>query len=167
VDSVRGPLRREFVCIVLAGLETGVVAGLAALAWYVLSSLTVGRSPWTVPVALAGVLVRPGYAGAAWETSAAAGAALQVAGGGVCGVLFAIAARLVRTSRHILFLGLLFGLGWYYALQFLAASRTGVSYGAASSLGWTVLAGHLLFGVLLSLYPRFLSEVSASLDQGG
>jgi len=36
----------------LAGLETGVLGGLALLGWYALSSLAAGQAAWDIPASL-------------------------------------------------------------------------------------------------------------------
>jgi hypothetical protein len=166
METVRPSLRRELGWAVLAGLEAGVVAGVVMLLWYAVTSAMANRSPWDVPTVLAEVFLPPGRVSQRWATLAAAGAAVPVAGGGLIGVLFGIAARFVRASRHMILLGLLFGLSWYYAWRALAAQRIGAGAAAIVS-SWKVVAGYLLFGLLLALYPRLLRGVRAGFPAEG
>ena len=82
-----------FPLAALAGLETGVLGGVALLAWYALTSLAAGQAAWEVPASLGeaccGSTRWPGRLGLAL----AAGASLHILGAGAAGALFGLVAR--------------------------------------------------------------------------
>jgi hypothetical protein len=159
-------LKREYLCNVLAGLETGVLAGAVLLVWFALSSVAAGRSAWAIPGRLAAVVYRSELSSGEWMPRAVVGAAVEIAGAGLIGILFGIAVRPVHSPRRILLLGLLSGLGWYYCWRALLPRGYGAG-GDAFHPGWPALIGHLLFGMSLALYPRLLRGVRAGLNEGG
>ena len=156
------PRLAGFPAAVLAGLETGVLGGVALLGWYALSSLAAGQAAWEVPARL-GAACR----GAAFWTEplgfdVAAGASMNIAGAGVAGALFGLVARGVTSLRRHFLLGVLFGLVWYYVLDQILLRSAGA--GAYPFLfRRPVIAGYGFFGLFLGLYPRFLGRVQASL----
>lgn len=151
---------------VLAGLETGVLGGVALLGWYALSSLAAGQAAWDVPARLGaasrGAAFWPGRLG----FDAATGVSMHIAGAGVAGALFGLVARGVTSLRRHFLLGMLFGLAWYYVLDQILLRSAGA--GAYPFLfRRPVIAGYALFGLFLALYPRFLQRIQAGLSPEG
>jgi hypothetical protein len=146
------------VCSALAGLETGILAGLCLLLWQALGSLLVGEAAWRVSTDLAAAFFgHVVYRNSEWA-AALAGIALQVFEGGLVGVLFGLLLRARWAWRRLVLLGLLASLAWYYlayeiVLRALAPGR----YPPAMRL--PLLASHLAFGLVLSVYPRFLRSL--------
>ena len=151
-----------FPLAALAGLETGVLGGVALLAWYALTSLAAGQAAWEVPASLGeaccGSTRWPGRLGLAL----AAGASLHILGAGAAGALFGLVARGVANLRRLFLLGTLFGLVWFCVLDRILLRSVGA--GAYPFLfRKPVVAGYVLFGLFLLLYPRFLQRIHTSL----
>ncbi len=150
----------------LAGLETGVLGGLALLGWYALSSLAVGQPAWDVPASLGAACCGTSFRSRPLGFEVAAGASMHIFGAGVVGALFGLVARGVTSLRRRCLLGMLFGLAWYYVLDRILLRSAGA--GAYPFLfRRPVLAGYVLFGLFLALYPRFLRRIQASLPPDG
>ena len=144
----------------LAGLETGVLGGVALLGWYALSSLAAGQAAWDVPARLGAACRGAAYWSEPLGFEVATGAAMHIAGAGVTGALFGLVARGVTSLRRHFLLGMLFGLVWYYVLDQILQRSAGA--GAYPFLfRRPVIAGYALFGLFLALYPRFLQRIQA------
>jgi hypothetical protein len=146
---------RDFMCAALAGLEAGVVGGLVALGWWVLSALVSGQSVWTVPARLGALLYRGFAASDELAAAVAAGIALQIASAGAVGVLFGLAMRGGWNSQRVTLLGLLTGAGWHYA-GYEVLMRTAQLAVYAAPPRRVMLVGNLLFGLALGMYRRYL-----------
>jgi hypothetical protein len=154
------------VCSAFAGLEAGILGGLCLLFWQALGSLLEGGQAWDVSVGLVEVVLgraayRDGVLGAA-----VAGFALQIFGGGSVGVLFGLLLRAQWAWRRVALLGLLASLAWYYlayeiVLRALAPGRF------PPGLRLPLMSSHLAFGLVLSVYPRFLRSLRQGLWNGG
>ena len=150
----------------LAGLETGVLGGVALLGWYALSSLAAGEVAWDVPARLGAACRGASYWPEQLGLDVAAGASMHIAGAGLAGALFGLVARGVASLRRRFLLGVLFGLAWYYVLgQILLRSAGAGAY--PFLLRRPVIAGYALFGLFLALYPRFLDRIQASRSPDG
>jgi len=152
--------------LVLAGVETGIVGGLVALAWLVIHSLWNGLSPWAYPNLLASTFygetaLRPGLQ---WATLSGLALALFVSG--LLGILFGLLMRDNSRRLRVVLLGLAFALIWYY-----------VSYGLLwRKVNWmvslysperAVVAAHLLYGLVLGTFPERLRKLlGAGTTQG-
>ena len=146
----------------LAGLETGVLGGVALLGWYALSSLAAGHAAWDVPARLGAACCGAASWPEPFGFELAAGASMHIAGAGVAGALFGVVARGVTSLRRHFLLGVVFGLAWYYTLDQILLRSAGA--GAYPFLfRRPVIAGYALFGLFLALYPRFLRRIQASL----
>jgi len=100
----------------LAGLDTGIVAGLPALAWLLFHSWLRGE-PWWAKLNVVGSL----FFGESVYTmglsrASLAGGALLLVGYGLLGVVFGLIARLRGIGRNLI-LGLLFAIAWQLACQ--------------------------------------------------
>ena len=156
----------EFPVAALAGLETGVLGGAALLAWYALTSLAAGQAAWEVPARLGAACFGSAFWPERLGFEVAAGASVHIVGAGTAGVLFGLVASCVTSRRRLFLLGTLFGLAWYYVLdQVLLRSAGAGAYPFLFS--GPVVAGYLLFGLFLVLYPRFLETIRAALSQEG
>jgi len=159
MQPARRPSSSEPSIAAFAGLETGVLGGLVILAWYALSSVARGEAAWTVPADLAALLYRWPSLEGRLTLAAASGAAIEIVGAGASGILFGSIARGVRSHRRVLLLGVLFGLGWHYALQaILARHSTAADYLFSQR---PVIAGHLLFGLWLGMFTRLFDRIRA------
>lgn len=147
------PLGR--LCAALAGLETGVLGGILVLGWWALASLAAGQPAWTIPERLGAHFFYHGMVSRNQLVMAVvAGMALQIAGTGTLGALFGLAVRGPWSLQRVVVLGLATGLCWHYAgYEVLMRSACAIPPRR------TMLAGHLLFGLWLGLYRRFLEPL--------
>ncbi len=150
------------LCWALAGLEAGILGGLCLLFWQACSSLVGGEDARIVSVDLvSGIFGRRAPVGGTWA-SAAAVYALQLLGGGSIGMLFGLLLRAPWAWRRMLLLGLLAGLTWYYlAYEVLLRTLAPARYPPVARL--PLIVSHLVFGVVLSAYPRFLNSLRQDL----
>lgn len=136
----------------LAGVQSGVLGGLAMAGWFLLASAMLKQPLWTVPNLLGslvseGLLMRQGFG-----HGAVAGLAAVLFLGGTTGALFALATSRVRSRRRLVLLGMLAGLVGFYFSNALVFRRLG-------ALAWvytsprSLLVAHLLFGAVLGTLP--------------
>jgi len=139
----------------MAGLETGVLAALGMLAYHWLGSIVggVGICQHLERLSVA-VFGRQIYQ-LSLALAASSGAALLVFWGGVIGAAFALGSRGKWAARRLLLLGPLVALVWYYLAYelWLPHFGRGVYWVAPRRV---LVLGHVIFGLLLSLYPRAL-----------
>jgi len=156
----------DVVCPVLAGVETGVWGGVLVIAWYATVSWLYGEPAWTVPARLAAAVYGPGLAQGGGLMAGAAGAALEVSGGGIVGALFGLSMRAQWCARRAPLLGLFFGLGWYYVGYGILPREFGRAAASVFSLRSALLA-HVAFGLFLAAYPRFLRSLRPGAMRAG
>jgi hypothetical protein len=135
---------------VLAGLESGIAGGVCVLLFGVMRSLAAGEAVWAAPVRIATAvfgrsILRDGAAAVFAGLSAIFFAA------GAVGMVFGALMRWNWAFRRVVLLGPLAALASYYVLFELALDGPGV----AGTRGWLV-AAHVVFGLVLAMYPRFL-----------
>jgi hypothetical protein len=142
----------------LAGVETGVVAGLGLLGWQAAGSMLAGLGAWEMPLRLATAAFGPRISSHGFATGAAVGAALQLFTAGLVGALFGLTVRSRWAARRVMLLAILFGLGLYYLGYEILLRDFGLgSYVMAPRR--SLVVAHLLFSLFLGLYPRFLDEL--------
>jgi hypothetical protein len=146
------------MCSALAGLETGVAGGILVLGWWALGSLAARQPVWTIPERLGAHFF---YHGVVYRNelvmAVVAGTALEIASTGTLGALFGLAVRGSWSLQRVVLLGLGTGLCWHYA-SYEVLMRTAYAMPPRRAM----LAGHLLLGLWLGMYRRFLEPL-----QGG
>lgn len=143
---------------VLAGLETGIAGGVCALLYSVFDSLAAGEAPLGAPERIAAAafgraILRDGAAAAAAGLSAVFFAA------GVVGMAFGALVRWRWAFRRVILLGPLAALGAYYLVFEWWAGGPG-AIGTRRSL----VSTHVVFGLVLAMYPRFLHALRRALE---
>ncbi len=135
---------------VLAGLETGIIGGVCVLLYSAFGSLAAGEAVWGTPARIAAAAFGRGilHDGAA---AAAAGLSAVFFFAGVAGMSFGALVRWQWAFRRVVLLGPLVALGWYCLVFELLAGGPG-AIGTRRSL----MAAHVVFGLVLAMYPRFL-----------
>jgi hypothetical protein len=144
--------------LLLAGVETGIVGGVVALAWMVVHSLWSGLSPWAYPNLLASTFygettLRPGFH---WATLSGLALALFVSG--LLGIAFGLVVQDRSRRLRVVFLGLAFALIWYYVSYGLLWRRVNRLVSLYSPER-AVVAAHLLYGVVLGMFPGRLIKL--------
>ncbi|MBI1786115.1 MAG: hypothetical protein HYR60_01010 [Acidobacteria bacterium] len=146
--------------VVLAGIETGVLGGLAMMAWLAVVSLWHGRSVWSIANLLATTFhgesaLRRGFR---WMT--VSGLALHFAAAGLLGAAFSVVASRMSGRARIMLLGLLVGVGWYYLWFGYLWNQVNPLVPLYSPDGGMLVA-HLALGAFLGSCPRFWRNLEA------
>ncbi len=147
-----------FVLRALAGIETGVIAGLAMLGWLLASSALDRHSIWTIPNLLGSVFYDRDVLRHSFSWVTMDGLALHFFVSGLIGLVFGIATGSSRSRLRVVLLGILTGLLWYYFSEALFWRRLGILariFGSPRSL----LLAHLIFGFVLARFPRGLASL--------
>jgi len=137
-------------CRWLAGLETGVWAGLAMLGWFMLAAVWSQHSIWELPNRLGSLFYGRAASRGGFHAGTSAGLALHLFSSGVVGLLFGGLAREGRRRVRAGLLGLVMGLCWYYiSYAWFWKRLLPLAGGPPASL----LAPYLVFGLVLGVYP--------------
>jgi hypothetical protein len=141
--------------VMLAGLQAGMIAALAMLAWLGLSAVWERRSFWTSENLLAttfygGTAVRNSF-----STSTLSGLALYLLIYSVLGCLFAIAAGGRLTGPKLLLAGIAAALVWYYVSFHFLWSALSPLVPLLHAVKPTIV-GHILYGAALARFPQYL-----------
>ena len=150
------------IWLLLAGLQTGVLAGAFALLYWMFASSVSGDGPWAVSN-LMGSVFFPGRAlSSRFSTASLSGAALHIIMSGVVGVICSLLLlKYVARPIRSLWMGLLLGMAWYLvAFRWLWPSLNNavVLYQPFP----TMFVGYLLYGLSLGLYPIFVRRLGMS-----
>jgi hypothetical protein len=152
VDSGNITLLARRVLSVLAGIQAGVIGGLAMLV--VMSVVSVARhNPWwAYPNLLATALYggRALHMGPGWPTLA--GISIQILTAGIAGLIFGVLSAPVTGGFRMLLLGVIWGLAWFYLTDgfYRATARLIPLYAPEAAL----LAAHTVFGLILGRMTR-------------
>ncbi len=157
--------RSPLWCRMLAGIEMGVLAGLAMFGWLALSSKWDWGTPWLMPNLLGSALAgRPVFGrGFGWLTVSGLGFHLGIAG--LVGLGFALVMGGLRNRLRVLLLGIITGLLLYYACQYVFWQKWGF-YGLVYSPPRRLLVGHLVFGIVLGWLPAGLERIQRAWADG-
>ncbi len=136
----------------LTGIRTGVLGGLAMLAWFLLASALLRQPPWTIPNLLGTLVSEDLVLRRGFGQSSLVGLAALIVAAGLIGALFALATIRVHSRRRIFLLGMAVGLLAFYASNLLVFRRLGAVAWVYSSPR-TLLVAHLLYGLALGLHP--------------
>ncbi len=155
----------EMLCHLLAGLQCGVLGGVGAVGWLLVTAIWQGRRIWSFPALIASVIRADLVLDREIVFAASIGVAIVLFAGGVTGALFGLAVRDRERSIRIILLAILAGLG-HYMLLFWAISRTW-GWESVPAAGSPLLMACLIFGLVLGRYPSashslrrsFLEEV--------
>jgi hypothetical protein len=130
----------------VAGLLRGLAAGLAMAAFLVAAGLLRGQGP-------ADTLAAFTLSGQALAFNALTGLLGHLAVAGVYGLIWGLAWRVIggRTAMPAWLGGLVYGLLLWGVSQLLVRS---VGSSLAQIASWALLAGHLLYGLILGLLSR-------------
>ena len=148
--------------LLLAGLETGVLAGAAVLLYWILATTFRGEGPWAILNLLGSTFFPARALSAGFSQASVSGAALHVLLSGVVGVVASLVLVLyVAKPVRSLWVGMLIGVAWYLAafrwLWPLLSNAVVIHQPFP-----TMLVGHVLFGVGLGLYPFFVRRLGMS-----
>ncbi|MGH7417431.1 MAG: hypothetical protein ACREKB_06615 [Candidatus Rokuibacteriota bacterium] len=145
----------------LAGLESGVVAGGVMLLYLTLDAGLRGSSVWSVVNLFSSNFYGPAALGSAFRKTSVAGLAWHVWLSGVLGLIIsaALGPFLARPARCAL-VGALLAMGWYYGVVRILWPQWNPLAARHPFPG--MLFAHLIFGVAMGTYPRFLAQLRES-----
>ena len=154
------PSTRPWSDLLLAGVATGVLAAVIAVAYYALDGMMRGDGPWRyLNLEAAGLFGRRALTGA-FSKITLAGLSVHVISGAVVGALAAWPlAKLRRRPYWCRAAGVLIGLAWYYLSFRLLWREWNTALVVHQPFPGAVL-GHAVFGFCLGLLPQALDEVS-------
>jgi hypothetical protein len=144
---------------VSAGLQAGILGGLAMLAWIMTGAWVQGQSFWTIPNLLAfsfygNRMYRPDFIWRTWS-----GLGFHFLFAGVLGMIFALVVP--RATRPVVagLLGVVYSLALYAVAGVWLWERINPPMQLYARQPF-VLAGYMLFGVLLGSVPLFNGQRS-------
>ncbi len=145
---------------VLAGIETGVLGGLAMLVWLAFSSSLELRSAWVAPNLFGAVLaggppLEPGFS---WLT--VSGLGLHLAVTGAAGLLFGLALADSPNRLRVVLLGIIAGLLLYYGSQYWLWRKLG-RYVLAYLPPRPAFLAWLIYGLALGFVPAARRRLGA------
>ncbi len=155
----------------LAGIEAGILGGLAMFGWLAVSSLLDLHSGWDVPNLLGSWLQGRPVLHHGFGSVTISGLGLHLFVSGVIGMLFGLGIGDSRNRFRVTLLGLVTGLVWYYFSQVFFWRKLGI-LSMVYSPPRSMLLGHLFFGLVLGRFPaglrtlrrNFLAEAAASVE---
>ena len=140
----------------VAGLQAGMSASLLLLVWLGLTSMWYRRSIWSVANLFASTFFGEAAFRTGFGKTTYSGVALHLFVYSMLGVLFGLLAR-GRSSRvTLLALGVGFGVVTYYLL-FDVVWKSVNPLVTLYVPNRPMLAGHVLYGAMLSRFPRYLA----------
>lgn len=144
-----------------AGIEAGVLGGVAMIASVAAVSALSRQSIWTAPNLFASLLYGRAALGHDFHSTTMSGLALELFTAGLLGLAFSVYAGGSRSRFRVFLLATLTALIWYYLSQTLLWRKLGLAalmYAAPK----TMLFGHICFGLVLGLYPGFVRAAERS-----
>jgi len=151
---VSAPLLRA-----LAGIEAGVLGGLAMFGWLALSSLLDFRSIWTAPNLLGSTLSGQATLQRDFGWATLLGLGLHLSVSGLIGMTFGLLVGNTARRLRVTLLGMLTGLVWFYFSQALFQRKLG-AFVTLYSPPRTLLLAHLVYGLVLGWFPSGLRSVA-------
>ena len=141
--------RAPFQSSALAGLQTGVIGGLAMLAFLFAHSLLRGQPWWSFANLMGSMVYGPSALWRGMGRATFAGIAFQVMLSGIAGVLFGVCFARTRGRLVSLLLGLSSGVIWFGLCHWILFKGIAPLIPVYASQPSTLL-GYLIFGLVLS-----------------
>jgi hypothetical protein len=155
---------RRRVLHVLAGLQSGVLGGVAMLVWLMATSPLRDQPWWAFPNLMASGIFGEAVFRLGFGAASCSGIALLLFMAGLLGSIFALAVPESVSAFRFVLLAFVTGLIWYYATASLAVNR------------WAPLAplytpkpllygAHLIYGCSLALERRHFRQIARKWGQ--
>ena len=149
------------ICRALAGIEAGVLGGVAMFGWLAASSVLDMRSIWLAPNLLGSTLAGRDVLQRGFGWTTVSGLALHLSVSGLVGMGFGLLVGGSTRRIRVMLLGMLSGLVWYYFSQALFWRKLGV-FVTLYSPPRTLLLAHLIYGMVLGWFPNGLRSATRS-----
>src|SRR5438270_12734503 len=155
MDAATDPPRASAAAALLAGLQSGILGVFWMLAWLGVTASWQQRSFWTAENLMASAFYGPRaiHSGFAMQTLSGLALYFLIYGLLGAGVAVLLGDRLPRT--RILLIAMVVALAWYY-LTFRVIWRSILPLVALLHVERTTAFGHVIYGFVLGLYPRYL-----------
>ncbi len=150
----------------LGGLQTGISGALAMLAWLGLSSLFYRRTIWWVPNLFATLFSDSARLSLRFSRHTATGIALDLFVYGMLGSLFGLVWRDQRGGARLLWCGLAVGIAaWYLLVRVIWRSVSPEI--SLYTPDRQILIGNLIYGLMLTRFPKTAAGLNAGSGQVG
>ena len=143
--------------VFLAGLQAGMLGGLAMLAWLGLSAVWGRRTFWTSANLAASVFYGPSAIGARFGRVTFPGLALWLLLYSLLGAVFALAVQTRLPRFRLTLVSVLFSVCWYY-LSFHVLWPSALPLIARLHVETPTVWGHVLYGVVMGRFPAYLGR---------
>jgi len=163
MDAATAPPRATAVARLLAGLESGILGVFWMLGWLGVTASWQQRSFWTAENLMASAFYGPRAIHSGFASQTLSGLALYFLLYGLLGAAVAalVGDRLPRTRT--LLIAMVVALAWYY-LTFRVIWRSILPLVALLHVERTTAFGHVIYGFVLGLYPRYLRKESGQVE---
>ena len=152
--------RRHWEWSALAGLETGVLGGMAMLLFLFTNSVLRGQPWWSYANLLGSAVYRSSALWRGFGRATCAGIALQILLSGVAGVLFGVCFARTRGRTMSLLLGMSSGIIWFSICHWMLFTRVAPLVPVYASQPATLLA-YMILGLMLSQTSRRFGEYAS------
>ena len=150
----------------LAGLQAGVLGGLAGLSYVMLDGFLRGRGPWPFPNLLSTAIYSRSGSALTFTWATMSGIALQLVLTGLLGLLVSrLLIQYLARPRFCRIVGLLVGLSWYYVTVRFLWPDLNLDVTRYQPPSGTLL-GYVVLGLVLGLYPKFFYHLERAAAAG-
>jgi hypothetical protein len=156
---------RRFVAL-LAGLQAGMIAVLAMLAWMGSSAVWQRRSFWTSANLLATTFYGSTAVHSGFSSSTVSGLALYLLVYSTLGGFFAAAAGWKPATARLLLAGIAVALVWYYVSFHFVWNAISPLVSLLHPVRPTIV-GHIIYGAVIGRFPQYLPRNIAALAEPG
>ena len=161
-----GGLKTAALVTGLAGLQAGVLGGLAGLSYVMLDGFLRGNGPWPFPNLLSTAIDSRGGSALVFTWATMSGIALHLVLTGLLGLLASrLLVQYLSRPRFCRVIGLLVGLSWYYVtvrLLWPDLNLAVIRYQPPSG----ALLSYVILGLVLGLYPKFFYHLKPAEPAG-
>jgi len=163
MHAATDPPRASPVAALLAGLHSGILGVFWMLAWLGVTASWQQRSFWTAENLMASAVygARAIHSGFAIQTLS--GLAVYFTLYGLLGAALALVLRDRLPRTRTLLVAMVVALAWYY-LTFRVLWRSILPLVALLHVARTTAFGHVIYGFVLGLYPRYLRQGSGQVE---
>jgi hypothetical protein len=162
MDAATAPPRASAVTALLAGLQSGILGVVWMLAWLGITATWQQRSFWTAENLMASAFYGPRAIHSGFAGQTLSGLALYLLLYGLLGAGFAALVRERLPRARTLLVAMVVSLAWYY-LTFHVIWKSILPLVALLHVERTTAVGHVIYGFVLGLYPRYLRKGSGQI----
>jgi hypothetical protein len=155
MDAATAPPRASAVAALLAGLQSGILGVFWMLGWLGVTASWQQRSFWTAENLMASAFYGPRAIHSGFASQTVSGLALYFLIYGLLGAGVAVVFRDRLPRSRTMLMAMVVALAWYY-LTFHVLWKSVLPLVALLHVERTTAFGHVIYGFVLGLYPRYL-----------